>query len=93
MAKAAQTASTISQHICKTTPKLKQEHLRELLQNENINNAVIFSNRKKDIASLVKYLKNYGFNVAALHGDMTQSMRLSALKAFKDEKTKYLIEN
>ena len=91
VAKAAQTAPTISQHICKTTPKLKQEHLRELLQNEHINNAVIFCNRKKDIASLVKYLKNYGFNVAALHGDMTQSMRLSALKAFKDEKTKYLI--
>ena len=29
--------------------------------------------------------------MATLHGDMTQSMRLSALKAFKDEKTKYLI--
>ncbi len=91
VARIAQTASTISQYICKTTPRLKQSYLQKLLKNERINNAVIFCNRKKDIASLVKSLKNHKFNVSTLHGDMSQTARLEALKAFKEEKTKYLI--
>ena len=91
VARVAQTASTISQYICNTTPKSKQGQLRKLLKEEPINNAVIFCNRKKDISSLVRALKNHQFNVAALHGDMTQSARLAALKAFKDGETKYLI--
>ena len=91
VARVSQTASTITQFICKTTPKLKQSQLRDLLNSEPINNAVIFCNRKKDIASLVRALKTHNFNVAALHGDMTQSARLAALKAFKDGETRYLI--
>ncbi len=91
VARIAQTASTISQYICKTTPRSKQSYLQKLLKDERINNAVIFCNRKKDIASLVKSLKNHKFNVSTLHGDMSQTARLEALKAFKEEKTKYLI--
>ena len=91
VSRVAQTASTITQYVCNITPKSKLLQLRKLLKEEPINNAVIFCNRKKDISSLVRALKKYQFNVAALHGDMTQSDRLAALKAFKDGETKYLI--
>ena len=91
VARVSETASTISQYICNTTPRSKQSLLRKLLKNKQINNAVIFCNRKKDIASLLKSLKNHQFNVAALHGDMSQMARLEALKSFKEETTKYLI--
>ena len=91
VSRVAQTASTIAQYVCNTTPKSKLLQLRKLLKEEPINNAVIFCNRKKDISSLVRALKKHQFNVAALHGDMTQSDRLAALKAFKDGETKYLI--
>lgn len=91
VARVAQTASSIHQYFCKTNTRSKLAHLRKLLDNELINNAVIFCNRKKDIASLVKSLKNYQFNVATLHGDMSQTARLKALSSFKEENTKYLI--
>ena len=91
VARVAQVASTISQFICKTSPRSKQGYLRKLLKNEPINNAVIFCNRKKDISSLVKSLNKYEFNVATLHGDMPQTARLEALKSFKEGNVKYLI--
>ncbi len=91
VAKPAQTASTITQALIWTEVKKKREKLRGLLQSEDINNAVIFCNRKRDISTLLSSLKRHGFNAGGLHGDMTQSARLAALDAFKSGETKLLI--
>ena len=58
--------------------------LRDLLRSEDVKNAVIFCNRKRDISTLVTSLKRHDFSAVALHGDMTQSARLDALQKFKD---------
>ena len=80
----ASTAETVAQHLIWTDSKSKRQVLRNLLAVEQVKNAVIFCNRKRDISSLVTSLKRHGFSAVALHGDMTQSARLDALQKFKD---------
>ncbi len=46
-------------------------------------NAIIFCNRKRDVALLHKSLQKHGFNAGALHGDMDQRARMASLDAFK----------
>lgn len=87
----AATASTITARLIWTDAKEKRQKLRDLLNSEDINNAVIFCNRKRDIATLLSSLKRHGFKVVALHGDMTQSARLAALDEFKSGVTPLLI--
>ena len=87
----AATASTIEAKLIWTHVKKKRETLRALLRSEDINNAVIFCNRKRDIANLLSSLTRHGFKAVALHGDMTQSARLAALDEFKTGESPLLI--
>ena len=91
MAPPASTADTVAQHLTWTAPKGKREALRGLLKSEDVKNAVIFCNRKRDISTLVTSLKRHEFNAVALHGDMTQSARLEALQKFKDGEVPLMI--
>ena len=71
--------------------KGKRDALRRLLRNEDVKNAVIFCNRKRDIGVLIRSLTRHGFDAVALHGDMSQSARLEALQKFKDGEVPLLI--
>jgi superfamily II DNA/RNA helicase len=62
----------------------KRELLRRLLRAaKDLNNAIIFCNRKREVAVLHKSLLKHGFSVGALHGDMDQSARTAALDQFR----------
>jgi superfamily II DNA/RNA helicase len=62
----------------------KREILRRLLREaKDLNNAIIFCNRKREVAVLYKSLLKHGFSVGALHGDMDQSARTVALDQFR----------
>jgi superfamily II DNA/RNA helicase len=61
----------------------KREALRFILKRENVQNAFIFCNRKRDVALLHKSLVKHGFNAGALHGDMEQFERTATLDKFK----------
>ena len=62
----------------------KRETLRRLLHNAtDLKNAIIFCNRKREVALLYKSLQKHGFSVGALHGDMEQSARTAALDQFR----------
>ena len=65
-------------------PHDKRETLRHLLRNaKDLQNAIIFCNRKREVALLYKSLQKHGFSVGALHGDMDQSARTAALDQFR----------
>jgi superfamily II DNA/RNA helicase len=65
-------------------PHEKREMLRRLLRDaKDLNNAIIFCNRKREVALLHKSLQKHGFSVGALHGDMDQSARTAALDQFR----------
>ena len=65
-------------------PHDKRETLRHLLRDaKDLQNAIIFCNRKREVALLYKSLQKHGFSVGALHGDMDQSARTAALDQFR----------
>ena len=65
-------------------PHEKREMLRQLLRDaKDLKNAIIFCNRKRDVAVVYKSLQKHGFSVGALHGDMDQSARTASLDQFR----------
>ena len=85
VAPAATTAATISQSLVASAGgAAKRETLRRLIRNaDNFKNAIIFCNRKRDVATLHKSLQKHGFDAGVLHGDMDQRARMASLDAFK----------
>src|SRR5260221_3567975 len=69
----------------------KREVLRRLIRSEEGPNALIFCNRKKDVDILQKSLARHGFDVAALHGDMSQPKRTETLERFKKDEIRLLV--
>ena len=87
VAKPATTAKTITQRFrfCPDGEDYaKREVLRQLIASEDVRNAIIFCNRKRDVAILHKSLVKHGFNAGALHGDMDQSSRTATLDKFRN---------
>ena len=95
VSKAASTATSITQRLVKSgnKPWDKRETLRRLIREEGdaIKNAIIFCNRKVEVAELFRSLIKYEFDAGALHGDMDQSARMAMLKGFRDGKLKLLV--
>jgi superfamily II DNA/RNA helicase len=88
------TVSNISQALvaCSGKDFEKRETLRELIRaQEKLTNAIIFCNRKKDVAELSRSLQRHGFSVGALHGDMDQRSRMATLQQFKDNEITLLV--
>jgi superfamily II DNA/RNA helicase len=85
VARAATTAATISQSlVASASGSAKRETLRRLIRGaSDFRNAIIFCNRKRDVAILHKSLQKHGFNAGVLHGDMDQRARMASLDAFK----------
>ncbi|MDE2577874.1 MAG: DEAD/DEAH box helicase [Hyphomicrobiales bacterium] len=86
VARPSSTATTIRQGLVASHGHgAKRETLRKLIRGEeNLKNAIIFCNRKRDVAILHKSLDKHGFSVGALHGDMDQRARMASLDAFKN---------
>jgi superfamily II DNA/RNA helicase len=94
VARPASTASTIVQKLVATSSEghEKRDLLRRLIRGEaELNNGIIFCNRKRDVALLQKSLASHGFNVAALHGDMDQRARTIALDGFRSGEVPLLV--
>jgi superfamily II DNA/RNA helicase len=80
------TAATTITQIAVTVPGgdwSKRETLRRLIRENDVKNAIVFCNRKRDVDVLAKSLLKHGFSTAALHGDLDQSVRTRTLEAFR----------
>ena len=93
VARAATTAATITQSLVAShSGPAKRETLRQLIKNaDGFKNAIIFCNRKRDVAVLHKSLEKHGFSTGALHGDMDQRARMLSLDAFKTGQVALLV--
>ena len=86
VSKPASTAVTVTQSQVSVGREAheKREVLRQLLRDaKDLQNAIIFCNRKRDVAIVYKSLQKHGFSVGALHGDMDQSARMASLEQFR----------
>jgi superfamily II DNA/RNA helicase len=87
----ASPAALVTQAIAIVTPVGKRDALRRLIRNEDVKNAIIFCNRKRDVDVLFRSLAKHGFDAAALHGDMPQSKRTETLERFKNGEIRLLV--
>jgi superfamily II DNA/RNA helicase len=90
----ATTVAAITQSLVKTgrDPAEKRDTLRRLIRAaEGLTNAIIFCNRKREVATLHRSLVRHGFSAIALHGDMDQSARTAALEQFRRGEVKLLV--
>jgi len=85
------TADTIEQSLLNVAPRGKRDALRKLLRGDDVNNAIVFCNRKIEVKDVYKTLKGDKLNVGQLHGDMAQSERMEVLKGFKDGDIRILV--
>jgi len=94
VSRAASTADTIDQKLVKVSskPDEKRAALRSLIDDsEGLTNAIIFCNRKRDVATLARSLERHKYSAGALHGDMDQKSRMETLDAFKTNKLTLLV--
>ena len=77
------TAKTVEQILVPVSDSNKRNALQQLIKSEEVRNAIVFCNRKRDVSLLHKALERAGLNVGALHGDMVQSARTETLERFK----------
>ena len=94
VARPASTVASTTQLLAKSgrEPHDKRDTLRRLIRSANgLTNAIIFCNRKRDVATLHRSLLRHGFSVQALHGDMDQPARMAALEQFRKNEVTLLV--
>jgi superfamily II DNA/RNA helicase len=94
VAKPSSTNATITQSLVATGSDAaeKRKTLRKSIRAEEVfKNAIVFCNRKRDIAVLHRSLQKHGFKAVALHGDMDQRARMQALDQFKTGEAELLV--
>ena len=87
----ASVATTIVAGVALVAETDKREALRRLIRSDDVQNALIFCNRKRDVDILFKSLQRHGFSVGALHGDMSQPERFATLSRFKAGEVRLLV--
>jgi superfamily II DNA/RNA helicase len=94
VSKPATTVANTTQLLVRTgrEPHDKRDTLRRLIRScEGFKNAIVFCNRKREVALLHRSLVRHGFNAAALHGDLDQAARTAALDSFRKGEVALLI--
>jgi len=100
VARQATASETITQAVCmhkaarrEQGVKEKREILRRLItaEGDSLTNGIVFCNRKRDVDIVAKSLSKHGFDAAAIHGDLDQSLRTKTLQGFRDGDLKLLI--
>ena len=90
----ASTVASTTQNLVKTgrEPHEKRETLRRLIRKSiGLKNAIVFCNRKREVATLHRSLVRHGFSAVALHGDMDQQARMAALEQFRKNEVTLLV--
>ncbi len=88
------TAKTVVQRLVAAGSKdfEKRAVLRDLIrEQDDLKNAIIFCNRKRDVSDLFRSLERHEFNAGALHGDMDQRARMTMLHNFKEGNLQLLV--
>ncbi|MER2604334.1 MAG: DEAD/DEAH box helicase, partial [Siculibacillus sp.] len=94
VAKPSSVTKTVTQNLIasgREAPE-KRDVLRKLIRSaEDLKNAIIFCNRKRDVQVVFRSLEKHGFSVGALHGDMDQRARMAMLDGFRGNKLTLLV--
>ena len=87
----ASTAERVEQSVIHLDRSEKPVRLAELLKDEAVERAIIFTRTKHGADRVVRQLAKAGIDAAAIHGNKSQSQREKALKAFRSGRIANLI--
>ncbi len=90
----ATTGENITQNLVRipsADPKAKRLALRALIERADVKNGIVFCNRKTEVDVVAKSLKAHGFDAAAIHGDLDQSVRTRTLDNFRKGDLRLLV--
>ena len=85
------TAETVEQFLIGVEEKEKNATFVQLIKKEDVQSAIIFCNRKKQVDGLAYLLKKKGFDAAPLHGDMFQPKRMETLDTLREGDLTFLV--
>ncbi len=85
------TGERIADHLTIVQPRQKFKMLRRLLETQEVEKAIIFCNRKRDVSVLRRQLERAGLSARDIHGDLDQSQRTQSLDAFKEGDVNFLV--
>ncbi len=69
----------------------KQAAFYKVFKKEDVKNAFVFCNRKRDINEVCRFMKSKRIKATSLHGDMDQARRTAALSSFKEGLSQILV--
>jgi len=81
----------ITQAVYPVPRELKSALLLELLQRDEIHDAIVFCRTKHRANRLAEYLTKHGMPNAKIHGNRSQAQRTEALAGFKSGKVRALV--
>jgi ATP-dependent RNA helicase RhlE len=87
----ASTVDIISQYVYFIDKGNKNAMLIDLLKDENIKTALVFTRTKYGADKVAKVLKRKNITAEAIHGDKAQNARQKALTGFKAQTTRVLV--
>jgi len=82
---------TIEQFYVTVDPQRKFDALVHLLNEQEPQQAIIFTRTKRGADRLARLLANRFENLAAIHGDLTQDVRDQVMAKFRSGKVRYLV--
>ena len=85
------TAETIKQYLYYTNKSSKKDLLFHILQDQNIDQVLLFSRTKHGADKIARNLKKQKIKTAAIHGDKAQNQRQKALMQFKAGEIRVLV--
>ncbi len=85
------TLEQIDQRYIRVDSMSRYPILKELIKEQRIQKAIIFTKTKRGAYSLAKKLKQGGFNANALHGDLSQPQRDKVTQSFRRDKVDFLV--
>ncbi|WP_315817613.1 C-terminal helicase domain-containing protein [Paraflavitalea speifideaquila] len=91
MAPVSSTAERIEQQVYFTDKDNKRSLLIHVLENSNIERALVFARTKYGSDKIAKALTRAGIKADAIHGDKSQNARQHALNNFKNGKIRILV--
>jgi ATP-dependent RNA helicase RhlE len=85
------TAETIQQHLYYTNKSTKNDLLLHLLDDEKMDQVLLFSRTKHGSDRIARFLKKKKVDADAIHGDKSQNQRQRALTKFKAGELRVLV--
>jgi ATP-dependent RNA helicase RhlE len=83
--------TTIAHSFYRVEPAQKSSLLRSILQEDQVESAIIFTRTKHKAKSLARQLETSGFKATSIQGNLSQQKRQQALDGFKSGTYKILV--